>query len=70
MLFISDLSMTTFRRLQPGTLWMGMMVCLLWRIVKSGYGWELNNGLFRYDKKDCFIPYNFVDGIPSSIFTL
>ena len=29
-----------------------------------------NNGLIRYDKKDNFIPYNFVDGIPSPIFTL
>lgn len=29
-----------------------------------------NNGLYRYDKKETFIPYNFIDGIPSSIFTL
>ena len=29
-----------------------------------------SDGLFHYDKNDNFIPYNFVDGIPSSIFTL
>lgn len=26
-----------------------------------------SDGLFHYDKNDNFIPYNFVDGIPSSI---
>ena len=27
-----------------------------------------NNGLYRYDKEDTFIPYNFADGIPSPVF--
>src|SRR5699024_3551878 len=59
-LFISDLSMTTFRRLQPGTPldWNDGMF-----VVEDREKWlwlGTNNGLFRYDKKDCFIPYNFV----------
>ncbi len=69
-LFISDLSMTTFRRLQPGTPLDGNDGMF---VVEDREKWlwlGTNNGLFRYDKKDCFIPYNFVDGIPSSIFTL
>ena len=69
-LFIADLSMTTFRRLQPGTPLDGNDGMF---VVEDREKWlwlGTNNGLFRYDKKDCFIPYNFVDGIPSSIFTL
>lgn len=69
-LFISDLSMTIFRRLQPGTPLDGNDGMF---IVEDREKWlwlGTNNGLFRYDKKDHFIPYNFVDGIPSSIFTL
>ena len=69
-LFISDLSMTTFRRLQPGTPLDGNDGMF---IVEDREKWlwlGTNNGLFRYDKKDHFISYNFVDGIPSSIFTL
>lgn len=66
-LFISDLSMTIFRRLQPGTPLDGNDGMF---IVEDREKWlwlGTNNGLFRYDKKDHFIPYNFVDGIPSSI---
>ena len=69
-LFISDLSMTIFRRLQPGTPLDGNDGMF---IVEDREKWlwlGTNNGLFRYDKKDHFISYNFVDGIPSSIFTL
>ena len=69
-LFISDLSMNTFRRLQPGTPLEGNDGMF---VIEDNEKWlwlGTNNGLFRYDKKDNFIPYNFVDGIPSSIFTL
>lgn len=62
--------MTIFRRLQPGTPLDGNDGMF---IVEDREKWlwlGTNNGLFRYDKKDHFIPYNFVDGIPSSIFTL
>lgn len=69
-LFISDLSMSTFRRLQPGTPLEGNDGMF---VIEDNEKWlwlGTNNGLFRYDKKERFIPYNFVDGIPSSIFTL
>lgn len=69
-LFFSDLSMDSFRRLHPGTPLEGRDGMF---IIEDREGWlwmGTNNGLFHYDKKDHFIPYNFVDGIPSSIFTL
>lgn len=59
--------MTIFRRLQPGTPLDGNDGMF---IVEDREKWlwlGTNNGLFRYDKKDHFIPYNFVDGIPSPI---
>lgn len=27
-----------------------------------------NDGLYRYDKKEVFIPYSFADGVPNPIF--
>lgn len=69
-LFFSDLSMDSFRRLHPGTPLEGRDGAF---IIEDRDGWlwiGTNNGLFHYDKKDRFIPYNFVDGIPNSIFTL
>lgn len=69
-LFISDLSMTTFRRLSPGTPLEGNDGMFVIEDKDQWLWLGTNNGLFRYDKKDNFIPYNFVDGIPSSIFTL
>lgn len=67
---ISDLSMSRFRRLQPDTQLEGKDGMF---ILEDEEGWlwiGTNNGLYRYDKKETFIPYNFIDGIPSSIFTL
>lgn len=69
-LFVSDLSMTAFRRLQPGTPLEGNDGMFVIEDREKWLWLGTNNGLFRYDKKECFIPYNFVDGIPSSIFTL
>lgn len=69
-LFFSDLSMNSFQRLHPGTPLEGRDGVF---IIEDHNGWlwiGTNNGLFHYDKKDHFIPYNFVDGIPNSIFTL
>ena len=67
-IFISDLSMNHFRRMQSGTPLDGKDAMF---IIEDHEGWlwiGTNLGLYRYDKKDNFIPYNFVDGLPSSIF--
>ena len=67
-LFISDLSMTTFRRLPPGTPLEGNDGMFVIEDNEKWLWFGTNNGLIRYDKKDNFIPYNFVDGIPSPNF--
>lgn len=67
-IFISDLSMNHFRRFQPGTPLEGKDAMFM---IEDREGWlwiGTNLGLYRYDKKSTFIPYNFVDGLPSSIF--
>lgn len=69
-LFVSDLSMNSFRRLQPGTPLEGRDGMFVIEDYGNWLWMGTSNGLFHYDKKDNFIPYNFVDGIPSSIFTL
>lgn len=69
-LFLSDLTMNAFRRLQPGTPLEGRDGLF---IIEDAAQWlwiGTSDGLFHYDKRDNFVPYNFVDGIPSSIFTL
>lgn len=69
-LFISDLAMTRFHHLQPGTPIDGKDgLCLI--EDKENHLWVgTSNGLFRYDRQGNFVPYNFVDGIPSPVFTL
>lgn len=67
---ISDLSMSRFRRLQPDTQLEGKDGMFILEDDKKWLWIGTNNGLYRYDKKETFIPYNFIDGIPSSIFTL
>lgn len=69
-LCISDLSMNRFRRLQPNTQLEGKDGMFILEDEEKWLWIGTNNGLYRYDKKDTFIPYNFIDGIPSSIFTL
>ena len=67
-IFISDLSMNHFRRMQSGTPLDGKDAMF---IIEDHEGWlwiGTNLGLYRYDKKGNFIPYNFVEGLPSSIF--
>lgn len=67
---ISDLSMSRFRRLQPDTQLEGKDGMFILEDNEKWLWIGTNNGLYRYDKKETFIPYNFIDGIPSSIFTL
>lgn len=67
-MYISDLSMSRFRHLQPNTLLEGKD-CMF--IIEDDEGWlwiGTSNGLYRYDKKDTFVLYHFIDGIPSPIF--
>lgn len=67
-IFVSDLSMNSFRWMAPDTPLKGKnAMCII--EDKKGWLWiGTDNGLYRYDKKDTFIPYNFADGIPSPIF--
>ena len=67
-MYISDLSMNHFRHLQPKTLLEGKDFMFM---IEDNEGWlwiGTSNGLYRYDKKDTFILYHFIDGIPSAIF--
>ncbi|MFV0585674.1 two-component regulator propeller domain-containing protein [Bacteroides reticulotermitis] len=67
-IFISDLSMTNFRRFQPGTPLEGKDAMFMIEDREEWLWIGTNLGLYRYDKKSTFVPYNFVDGLPSSIF--
>lgn len=69
-LFISDLSLNSFHHLQPGTPLEGKDGLFIIEDKENWLWMGTSNGLFRYDKKDNFVPYNFVDGISSSVFTL
>lgn len=69
-LFISDLSMNSFRRLHSGTPLEGRDGMFIIEDREKWLWMGTSDGLFHYDKNDNFIHYNFVDGIPSSIFTL
>ena len=66
-LFVSDLNMNRFNRVSHELL-NGKS---LMSIVEDEKGWlwvTTSNGMYRYDKKETCIPYNFTDGIPSQIF--
>lgn len=69
-MFISNLSMSHFRRLQSNTLLEGKDGMFIFEDEENWLWIGTNNGLYRYDKKGTFIPYTFMDGIPSPIFTL
>lgn len=67
-LFVSDLTMSHFSRLMPGTLLDGKS---LMAVVEDSEGWlwvATNKGMYRFDKKTKVVPFNFADGIPSLIF--
>lgn len=66
-LFVSTLNMSRFNRITVSLL----KDKALMGIVEDDKKWlwiTTNNGLYRYDKKETCIPYNFTDGIPSPIF--
>lgn len=66
-LFVSDLQMNTFRRVDTGLL----VDKALMSIAEDSDGWlwiTTGNGVYRYNRKDAVIPYSFTDGIPSLIF--
>lgn len=69
-LFLSDLSLSSFHYLQPGSPLEGRDGLFIIEDKENWLWMGTSNGLFRYDKKNNFIPYHFVDGIPSSTFTL
>lgn len=69
-LFISDLSMNLFYRLQPRTPLEGRDgVCIIEDCDKRLW-MGTKNGLFCYNRENDFVVYNFADGIPSPVFTL
>ncbi len=68
-IFVSDLTMNRFRRFSSGTLLEGKDAMFM---IEDRDNWlwiGTNNGLYRYDKKETIIPYNFADGILNPIFT-
>lgn len=69
-LFVSDLSMNRFHRLEPGTPLDGKDGLFIIEDRKHNLWLGTGNGLFRYNKQDRWVPYNFIDGIPSNVFTL
>lgn len=68
-LFMSDIFMSNSRHLHPDTPLEGRDGMFIIEDKEKWLWMGTSDGLFHYDKKDKFIPYNFVDGIPSSIFT-
>lgn len=67
-LFVSDLQMTSFRYWSPSSLLFEKNLSF---VVEDKDKWlwiGTNDGLYRYDKKEVFIPYSFADGVPNPIF--
>ena len=66
-LFVSDLTLNTFREITDTPL-DGKN---LQSIIEDDEHWlwiGTSDGLFRYDKGENFVSYNFADGVPTSIF--
>lgn len=67
-LFVSNLSMTRFHRIEPHTPLEGKD-CVF--IIEDDDHWlwiGTSNGLYRYDKQDNFVLYGFTEGVPSPMF--
>lgn len=66
----SDLTMSSFQRLMPGTPLDGLE-CLSLAEDESHCFWiGTSNGLYACDSLGNFRPYGFVDGLPGQVFTL
>jgi ligand-binding sensor domain-containing protein/AraC-like DNA-binding protein len=67
-MFVSDLTLSHYHRMMPHTPLDGRD---LMSIIEDEDHWlwiGTSNGMFRYDKKETFVPYTFADGIPSPMF--
>ena len=69
-LFISDLKMSRFRRVGPGTPLEGKNGMFVFEDERHGLWLGTDNGLFLRDREGRFTPYTFFDGIPDPVFTL
>lgn len=66
---ISTLSMGNFRRVNSNNPMKGKDGMFIAEDNEKELWIGTTNGLYRYDKEKTFVPYNFIDGIPSAIFT-
>lgn len=67
-MFISDIGMNNYGYLAPSSLMSGKELSF---VIEDSDSWlwiGTNDGLFRYDKKNIFLPYGVSDGIPSANF--
>ena len=67
---ISDLTMSNYRHLMPGTLLDGTDCLSVVEDDWHTYWIGTSKGLFACDTLRNFRPYGFVDGLPSQVFTL
>ena len=67
-ILISSLDMNRFHRMDSETPLEGKNVMFMLEDKEKWLWFGTSNGLYRYDKKESFIAYNFADGIPSPIF--
>jgi AraC-like DNA-binding protein len=69
-LCISDLTMTRFSRLPQGTLLDNKYSMFVLEDAEHRLWIGTGNWLYRYDRRQTIIPYGYIDGIPSPVFTL
>lgn len=67
-LFVSDLSMNHYGFLPFNALLEGKELTFIIEDQRRWLWIGTNDGLYRYDRKDTFIPYSSADGVPSPIF--
>lgn len=67
-MFVSDLAMGDVREIGKGTPLEGKEIRFITEDKDSCLWIGTENGLFHYDKKNGFVPYNFTNGIPDPNF--